>query len=222
MQPATVTIGTSTPLNEAIHRLAEDARDALPLVDDDGRYRGVLLATEIEEAVRGNTLDATAGELARATATLTPGQSLHEALQLLARADGGGLPVVRGPGGDLVGWLSHRDVLLAYARRLEHSVGQAQGVAGKGLSSRDLMLRDTPLHGYRVVDLTLDGHAPLIDRRISEVSWPRSTLVIALRRGDTAEVPHAHTVMRRGDRLAVLVPGQLVDDLIALACADCG
>ena len=222
MRPPTVTVAADTPLNVAIHRLAEDGRDALPVIDDDNRYRGVLLAKEVEEAVRGNILDATAGDLARAVPTLSTGQTLHEALGLLARAEGGALPVVGPPGGALVGWVTHRDVLLAYAQRLERTVGDARRMAQPQPQTRELTLPETALRGYRVLELVLDGHAPLVGRRVDEVSWPRSTLVIALRRGEEAEVPQAGTVMRRGDRLAVLVPGELVEDLVALVCGEGG
>jgi chloride channel protein, CIC family len=223
MQPLPPTVETGAPLTELIRRLADAESDALPVVDQEGYYRGAVLAREVEEAVHDNSLDATAGTLARATPVLSAGQTLQEALGTLAHAERGGLPVSLEAGDELVGWVTHRDVLLAYARRLEGSLGQAEaaGVAAHRVPVHaSAAIPPAALSGYRVVDLVLDGGTRLIGRRLREVPWPRSTLVIALRRGTATEVPHGETVMQRGDRLAVLVPAELAGDLVDLVSAD--
>ncbi len=120
--------------------------------------------------------------------------------------------------------MTHRDVLLAYALRLEDTLGEAARNAATTppLPAGDAQPAAVPeaLHGYRVIDLVLGGDTRLAGRRLRDVPWPPATLVIALRRGHTSEVPNGDTVMHRGDRLAVLVPAEFASDLVDLVSAE--
>ena len=66
----------SLTLNELIARFTEEERDALPVVDEDGAFRGAVTLQEVEQAVRDNALDVVAGDLARAAPALYANQSL--------------------------------------------------------------------------------------------------------------------------------------------------
>jgi chloride channel protein, CIC family len=126
MQPLPAGVAPDTPLADLTTRLVEEHRDALPVVDADGTYRGTVTAQRVEEALRDNVLDAVAADLAQQTASLTAAESLERALGVLVRSDHGGVPVLSGPDGRVAGWLTQRDVLLAYHQRLQRSVGEAQ------------------------------------------------------------------------------------------------
>jgi CIC family chloride channel protein len=124
MRPVPAPLASGTPLDQVIARFAADGCEALPVVEDDGTYRGTVTAREAEEAARSNTQDATAGQLARALPALHAGQTLHSALTtLLPRENSSGLPVLSADGTRLAGWLNHRDVLRAYATRLSQATG---------------------------------------------------------------------------------------------------
>jgi len=75
--------------------------------------RLVITRRRLEQGIRDNTLDGTAGELAEEVPTLTPDQTLEDALATLLRADSG-LPVAAADATTPVGWLTHLDVLRAY------------------------------------------------------------------------------------------------------------
>ena len=105
------------PLREVIARLARTERDALPVIDDEGRYRGVVTSRDVERAMTA-TRDASAGDLAQQAPTLTANQRIEQALDDLVRDDLAGLPVLADDGRSVVGWLTHHDVLRAYHARL--------------------------------------------------------------------------------------------------------
>jgi chloride channel protein, CIC family len=118
MQPASAPLPPATPLAEVIAGFTAEDCEALPVVDAGGAYRGVVVAREAQEAIRGNALEVTAGQLARALPELHPGQSLHSALTALLPHESSGLPVLTADGTHLAGWLHHRDVLRTYTTRL--------------------------------------------------------------------------------------------------------
>ncbi|WP_198347881.1 chloride channel protein [Plantactinospora sp. KBS50] len=111
MGPLPVPVDSATALPELAARLAGGA-SALPVVDPAGELRGVVLAREIEAALRDGADDVTAASLARTVPAVHPDDTLDEALARMIR-HGSALPVAdRGTGG-IVGWLTHRQILNA-------------------------------------------------------------------------------------------------------------
>jgi CBS-domain-containing membrane protein len=87
----------------------------------------VVSATDIEQAVRNRSRPA-AADLTAATPVLDAEQTLEEALGQLLQHHGDGLPVLGG-GGQVVGWITHRDVLHAYAATRGDAIGDSAGPA---------------------------------------------------------------------------------------------
>ena len=73
---------------------------------------------------------------------------------------------------------------------------------------------DTRLPGLRVVELELTAGAAPFGRRITEVAWPASTLLLAIRRDGQAFSPEHTTTLEQGDRLTLLVPAEQADTLV--------
>jgi chloride channel protein, CIC family len=121
MQPIPPAVPYDQSLSETIARFAHERLDAAPVVDRDGRYRGILHSRTLDGHLQHDGTAAVAGELASAPPTLTENQSLESAITLLLRDDGSGLPVLVRDGRAVVGWLTHRDVLRLYSQRLEPS-----------------------------------------------------------------------------------------------------
>lgn len=229
MAPVPEPVAATLPLNEVIARLTHEGRDALPVVEANGDYRGTLTSSEVERAVRENALDATAQQLATQTPTLRADQSLEDALGLLVANERAGLPVLSADGKRVTGWMTNRQVLRAYNERLHHGMAEAQrGVAG-ATTPGTAMARPadrTDLHGdvgaaehplialqdYRVVEIELSQDRPPVGLRVAEVSWPYSSLLLALRREDRSVSPRESTVLAKGDRLSLLIPAENVDD----------
>ena len=221
MTPVPEALEPELPLSGVIARFSEEGRDALPVVDDTGTYRGTVTSREVEAAARENVLDATAASLAVATPTLRADQSLDGALGTLVDHDRSGLPVLSPGGNRLIGWVTHRDVLRAYAERLQHSVADATRQPGSVLpassASRAPVRPDlTHLKGYRVVDLRLAGTGPPVGQPVGAAQWPPSTVLIALRRDDEWITVSEATVLAQGDRLTLLVPSDRADELAVL------
>jgi chloride channel protein, CIC family len=128
MQPVPRALPQDTSLDSVIEALTAQGRDALPVIDDAGRYRGAVTAREAEHSARDNAVDVTAGDLARELPTLRPGNSLDDALRALTDHDATGVPVLSPDDRQLIGWLNHRDILSAYSARL-HSRDAQQATA---------------------------------------------------------------------------------------------
>ena len=215
MQPLPDSLPAQMPLNEVIARLADGPTSGLPVVAADGSYQGTITSQEIEQAMRENALDATAGELAAEAPALTADQTLEDALGALLRAQSG-LPVVAD--GRPVGWLTHVDLLRAYNARLEQGVRRAEGqsaAGGRGVAEpRRVGGVLARLRGYRIVELELATDDAPVGRRLNELEWPDRSTVLAIRRGDRAFEPTGDERLERGDRLTILVPAAVADRLV--------
>ena len=101
----------------AVERFAAEHRDALP-VDGEGRYKGTVTARDVEQAMRDAATDETVGNLARETPTVSVNETLAGALGTLLQHEVSGVPVVANGGRQVIGWLTHRDVLRTYNQRV--------------------------------------------------------------------------------------------------------
>ena len=117
MRPTPERLPSGLDLDGLVERLIGGPEDALPVVDDDGRLRGVISAEDVEAALAGDIGERSAGDLARQTPVLRAHDPLEQAAHLLVESDEAGLPVIAPHGPEVVGWITHRDVLLAYSTR---------------------------------------------------------------------------------------------------------
>ncbi len=118
MRPTPKPIRADAPLSEVIERLSTDHEPALPVVDLEGRFVGVLPEDELEQAI-GEGLEPDAASLVRQLPALDAGETLAEATGRLVHSDSPGLAVLDRSGQRVVGWLSHRDVLRVYDQRMK-------------------------------------------------------------------------------------------------------
>ena len=87
------------------------------------------MARQVERSLEGGGADVSVGDIARELPTLTPTQTLQQALPVLMQSDDAGLPVLDSEGRLVIGWLTHRDVLRLYHRRAEGMRGASAGKA---------------------------------------------------------------------------------------------
>jgi CIC family chloride channel protein len=128
MEPLPEPVREDATLAELVDRFARDALETLPVVDSAGAYRGVVTASEVEEAADGDLGEVTAAELARSIPTLRSDEPLQDALSTLLAGDQHGVPVVAAENGRVVGWLTHRDVLKVYSERASASPAHAADI----------------------------------------------------------------------------------------------
>lgn len=183
--------------------------------------------------MRDNVLDAVAADVAMETVPVTADTSLENALKALVGNDRSGVPVLDDPHGRLVGWLTQRDVLLAYHERMQASVDQARrgdqyvapGPAGRAPERGQPQpagpggVAVADLSGFRIIQLELRSSSPPAGRAVSTVRWPATSLLLAVRRNSDVIVPRGDTRLERGDRLTLMVPADaaasVIDQLLA-------
>jgi CIC family chloride channel protein len=119
MQPVPEPLLITTPTDEMVGRFARRDVVALPVVDVDGGYRGVVTAGELETTLGNDTFDITAGDLAHLANALAPDAPLDTALSQFVQQGTPALPVMDPRGSTILGWLTHRDILVAYQTRVE-------------------------------------------------------------------------------------------------------
>ena len=102
-----------------VGRFARRDVTALPVVDVDGGYRGVVTAAELETTLGNDSFDITAGDLAHLATAVAPDAPLDTALSQFVQQGTPALPVMDPGGSTILGWLTHRDILVAYQTRVE-------------------------------------------------------------------------------------------------------
>ncbi|MEX2328265.1 MAG: chloride channel protein, partial [Nitriliruptoraceae bacterium] len=160
------------------------------VVDDDGRLVGMVSRADVEREGR------TVGEVCtRRVVTVAPDDPVFRGVRRMASLDVGRIPVVDPRTRRVLGMLRRADVVTAYQRGIERSVGaQQRGQAGR--------LRD--LTGVRFVEFVLDDRAAAVGQSVAEVTWPPRTVVASVRRRGQVVVPTGDTRFEVGDELTVL------------------
>jgi CIC family chloride channel protein len=114
MSEPPLAVSVSEGVQHLLTRFANAGPSTLPVVGQGGELVGLIDATDLELAIEHDPQTLTAGGLAHPTVSLTPRQSLEDAVETLANGMEEGAPVLD-PGSErLVGWLTHHDVLRAY------------------------------------------------------------------------------------------------------------
>lgn len=206
--PAALT--AAEPLGDVVDRFAAEGVEALPVMDPSGTYRGIVTSYQLEESMRTNVLDATAADLAQSVPPVRADEPLEQALERLVAQGASGLPVVESDDGQVIGWLTHHDVLAAYSARLGSMV--ATEMAGEVYRPRPRSTLSW-LTNYRIVDLELTSDAAPVGRHLSEVPWPALALPVIISRDGQRLAPRSDTTLMRGDRITVLVARSEADEL---------
>lgn len=114
-------LGRSVPqtrtLLEVAYELGRAPQGRLPVLDDEGRYRGVISARTVADALAdGGHDEAFVSDHVELPQTVRTDQQLNDALDVLENAHGG-VPVLDAQGRQVVGWLTHQAVLAALRPR---------------------------------------------------------------------------------------------------------
>ncbi|MDQ6682717.1 MAG: chloride channel protein [Chloroflexota bacterium] len=215
MRPVPTALPVDATLGEVLDRFAAEGIDTLPVVDRDGVYRGIVTSSQLEESMRTNVFDTTAADLVQSVPPVRADETLEQALERLLTQGAAGLPVLDADDGQVVGWLTHHDLLAAYSARLGGRVVPVS--AGKpprgNAAQREVRAALSWLSGYRIVEVEFTSQASPVGRRIADMAWPAFSLPLAVRRGGQVFSPMADTILSQGDRLTVLVARDAADDL---------
>jgi CIC family chloride channel protein len=133
------TIAQTASLDDVIQSCMASSQHSFPVVDKDGRMTGLITLSQVRQFLdeRDSGSPAIAHDLAsRPLGTLAPGDDLDRALQRLMALELEELPVIDpGNSGHVLGILSRRDILAAYARRRLDAGPEIRGGGATGQGS---------------------------------------------------------------------------------------
>jgi chloride channel protein, CIC family len=164
----------------------------VPVLDDNGLYRGIVPLIALEEADPSTVI----GSLVTAAhPTVRAEDGLDHVLEEMSDNGVSWVPVA--DDGHLIGVLSVRDVMRAYRRAMKGATGQLRGTSDAGT----------------VVEATLAAGSVLVGRSIADVPWPRDAIVVAVQHGEALVVPRGDVVLSAGDRLSVFATSAAIQDV---------
>lgn len=119
MVTAVDTVSEEMTVDEVSHRMLETGHHGFPVLDRDGRLVGIITNADVRRAIADGHLDSLCRDVeTQQLITATPGESVEEALERMAIAGIGRLPVVaEADPTKLVGYLSRVDVIRAFRRK---------------------------------------------------------------------------------------------------------
>ena len=101
----------STTLTAAATALTGGPLGILPVIDDDGQYRGCVTAEDVAEALDDESPPGTVATIVHPAPTVGIDDDPPKILSVLAGHGGTGLPVVNREKTALVGWITYETVL---------------------------------------------------------------------------------------------------------------
>ena len=167
-----------------------------PVVGADGTVQGVIDLASLQllpghEQVGSSTIVR--------EPILAADDGLDDALGSLADHHREWAPVVSG--GRLVGILSVRDAMTAYRTALNGNIRQVRGLRAGGV----------------IIETQIAGGSPLAGRLVSEVTWPREAVLVAIERDGALVVPRGDLRLLAGDNVSIFATPAAraqVDDLL--------
>ena len=102
-------------------------------------------------------------------------------------------------------------VLRALARQITGSQAaatQAQAAAEGEHGDAEAMLAHppVPLPGYQVIELTVTGDSAAAGRKLGDLRWPPSGMVVSVLSGRRLRPPDSEITLSPGDRVSLLIP----------------
>ena len=122
MTPVGPIVSAGAPLAAATDKLASSKSGQLPVLDADRRLVGILTERAMADAIASDSDPPQAtDELVEPAEPVTTADTLDRVLDLLDRSDRGILPVTNSDG-QLVGWISHREILRQLSESAESTL----------------------------------------------------------------------------------------------------
>ena len=183
--------------------VAHSRHHGLPVVNDKGWLTGILTVQDIEHAT-GETV----GEACtREVEVAFPDESLNMALRRMSRRDVGRLPVVaREDPRHLLGVLRRTDVIHAYDIALTRRAAQRHQEHAVRLDALTPARMD-------VSDVVVERGAPVVDKLMKNIPFPRECVIASVRRGGQVFIPRGETALRTGDVLVVVAEGAAREEI---------
>ncbi len=196
VRQARVVVRADDTVAAALARMEVAGVPGAPVVGADGTVQGVIDLASLQllpgqEQVGSSTIVR--------EPILAADDGLDDALGSLADHHREWAPVVSG--GRLVGILSVRDAMTAYRTALNGNIRQVRGLRAGGV----------------IIETQIAGGSPLAGRLVSEVTWPREAVLVAIERDGALVVPRGDLRLLAGDNVSIFATPAArtqVDDLL--------
>jgi CIC family chloride channel protein len=180
-------IRASASIRDALALATEQAALLLTVVDERGRYAGVVTRAQLDRIPDAQrSVVRVQSMLPSTTDPLSPEQTLDDALQQLADCAVPWLPVVVGE--HIVGGVGVRDAVGTYKNTLPRSARRTRALPAE----------------TSLFDVQLRADSPVIGRTLRDAGLPGSLLVVAIRREGQTVFPGPDTRLESGDVLTVV------------------
>ncbi len=138
MEPVGHTLPAGTPLIDAAEHIVRTQHGQLPVVDAAGDYLGIVTARALADTVADGQHDATpVASIIEQPATARVDQPLEDTLDALDASPAAAIPVLDHTGANLIGWLTHQQVLSAlHSRPVPAATPQRLAATQSGRSQR--------------------------------------------------------------------------------------
>ena len=186
----------------------------LPVVNHGGELIGILTVQDIERVqTNGGIVNQTVGDACTRELLVTyPDETIGTALRRMGARDIGRLPVVaRDQPRQLIGVLRRTDLVRAYDIALTRRAA---------VRHHAQQVRLGAFSGVSVEEVAIEAQALCADKRVSEVQWPRDSVIATLRRGQRVIIPHGDTLLKPGDVLIIAAEGEAREAVQRLCSAD--
>lgn len=174
--PLAATVG------EAIRLIEVAGVPGAPVVRKDGSIVGLVDLAAIEGLPPEDPIE---DHLTAREPIIAADDALDEALGALADHHRDWAPVAAD--GRLDGIISVRDAITAYRAALNGNVRQVRGLRAGGL----------------LLEIEVGADALIASRLVSDIPWPRDTVLVAVERGESVLVPRGDMRVQPGDRLSI-------------------
>jgi CIC family chloride channel protein len=198
-------------LHEAAEKMLRLRSHGLMVVDAGGNLSGILTLQDIQKVEEtGNLENVKVGEVcSRQVITAFPNETLATALRRMSMRDIGRLPVVsQEDARKILGVLRRSDTIRAYDMAVTKRTA---------LRHRAQQARLGVVTGARVEEITVQQDAPCVGKRLSEVNWPRDSVIASIRRRSKLMIPHGDTILQSNDVLTIVYEGN-ADESIRNLC----
>lgn len=183
---------------EANAILTREHHHGMPVCDH-GRLVGIVTIFDIARTGGPSPKRTTAEVMTERPITVVPSMPVSAALARMAALGFGRLPVVADDDPHrLVGMFRRESVVQAY----HHALG---ATTGRHLYRDRVRQRAHP--GAVFFEMPIPHHSPVSGMRVHEVTWPKGTTLVSVRRQDRVIIPHGATSLLAGDIITAFGTG---------------
>ena len=188
-------VDADATLEELAMVLSRAGGNAVAVTDEEGRFQGLVTATDVTAALERTHEGVRAADIVRRYALhVYPDDSLRDVVAMLADADVRQVPVVaRFDQTRLLGMVTQRDVLTAFARSTRPAAPRQDRAPIRRLV------------GAEQVDTTIEPGSALAGVSLQEVPLPQQAVISTIRRQGVVVIPRGSVELEVGDELTILV-----------------